>query len=242
MAKRHWHQASWGSLALTFIGAALFVRLGIWQLDRATAAQSLLDAYAAAATAAPEDFAAVASAPPADRYPRVRASGRFVAERSYLRDEQMRAGRLGVEAYGVFEVEGSAALLLVDRGWVAWDHAPGTQPVVAPLPDGATQLTGLYAPFPGSGLRAGSDALRGQARWPKLTLAVDRGEIAADLGRTLLPRVLLLDPDPASGFTREWTPAFMPPARHRAYAFQWFALALAALAVFVVVHWKTASA
>ena len=238
MAKRHWQRASWWSIALTFVGAALFIRLGIWQLDRANTAQALLDAFAAAATAAPEDFAAVEATPPADRYPRVRLSGRFVADRSYLRDEQLRAGRLGVQAYGVFEVQGSAALLLVDRGWMAWDHAPGTQPAVPPVADGTTELSGVYAPFPGSGLRAGGDVLRGQTQWPKLTLAIDHDEIAADLGRNLLPGVLLLDPDPASGFAREWTPALMPPARHRAYAFQWFAFAVAALAAFVVVHWR----
>jgi len=30
----------------------------------------------------------------------------------------------------------------------------------------------------------------------------------------------------------------MPPARHQAYAFQWFAFALAALILFVALHWK----
>jgi len=30
----------------------------------------------------------------------------------------------------------------------------------------------------------------------------------------------------------------MPPVRHRAYALQWFTFALAALVVFVAVHWR----
>jgi len=238
MTARRWQSASWWSIALTFVGAALFVRLGIWQLERAQQAQQLLDAFAAAATAAPEDFAAVAAVPPADRFPRVRVTGRYLADGGYLRDEQTHAGRLGVEAYGVFEVGGASALLLVDRGWSAWAHGPGTLPSLPPLPDGATELSGVYAPFPGSGLRVGGNRLSAQAQWPKLTLAIDRDEIAADLARPLLPRVLLLDADPASGFTREWTPALLPPARHRAYAFQWFAFALAALTLFVVLHWK----
>ncbi len=54
----------------------------------------------------------------------------------------------------------------------------------------------------------------------------------------MLPRILLSDPDPASGFVREWTPNVMPPERHAAYAFQWFALAIAVAAAFVVVHWR----
>jgi cytochrome oxidase assembly protein ShyY1 len=50
--------------------------------------------------------------------------------------------------------------------------------------------------------------------------------------------MLLLDADAASGFVREWTPNVMPPARHRAYAFQWFAFALAALVIFIGKHWR----
>src|SRR6516162_3012532 len=98
MAAWRWQRASWWAIALTFIGIGLFVRLGIWQLDRARAAQALLDAFADATSAPPEDFAAVAEAPPADRFPRVRVAGRFLPDRGYLRDEQMHAGRLGVEA------------------------------------------------------------------------------------------------------------------------------------------------
>jgi len=37
---------------------------------------------------------------------------------------------------------------------------------------------------------------------------------------------------------REWTPNVMPAERHLAYAVQWFALALAALVTFGVLHWR----
>ena len=238
MATRRWRRASWFSIALTLVGIALFVRLGIWQVDRAHQAQALLDAFAEASSAPAAAFAGVAAHPPADRYPHVRVRGHFVAGRGWLRDEQVHDGRLGVDAYAAFAVDTEAALLLVDRGWVAWSHAPGSQPALAPLPQGDVELAGLYAPFPGSGFRLGGDALRKQTAWPKLTLAIDRDEIAADLARPLLPRVLLLDADPASGFERSWTPNLMPPARHEAYAFQWFAFAVAALALFVWWHWK----
>jgi cytochrome oxidase assembly protein ShyY1 len=224
------------AIGLTLVGAALFVRLGFWQLERARQAQRLLDAFAAAASAPVEAFASVAAAPPEQRYPHVRVHGRFVDGRSYLRDEQLRNERLGVEAYGVFAVDGQSALLLVDRGWRAWAHASGSAPDVPPSPKGDVELTGTYAPFPGNGLRVGGNRLATQSTWPKLTLAIDRDEIAADLKQPLLPRVLLLDADAASGFERQWTPAVMPPARHEAYAFQWFAFALAALVLFVVRH------
>jgi len=227
------------ALALTLIGIALFVRLGVWQLDRGNAAQALLAAFTAAPNAPLEPFAPIAAAPPAGRYPHVAVRGRFVAGREYLRDEQLRDERLGVEAYAPFAPAGQAALLLVDRGWIAWSHAPGSQPQVPALADGEVELRGIYAPFPGSGLRVGGNRLVLQDAWPKLTLAIDRDEIAADLRQPVLPRVLLLDAgtrgdDAATAFDRRWTPKLMPPERHRAYAFQWFAFAFAAAALFAL--------
>ena len=235
---RRWQSASWFAIALTVGGVALFVRLGEWQLDRAHAAQELLDAFGAAQHAPFEDFSAVSADPPAARFPHVRVSGRFVEERAYLRDEQVRDGKVGVEVIDAFAVDGSSALLLVDRGWIAWARAADAKPALPPLPDGEISLAGVYAPFPGSGMRVGGNALAAQKTWPKLTLAIDPAEISSDLGRPLLPRLLLLDADAASGFVRTWTPAVMPPARHQAYAFQWFAFALAALVLFVALHWK----
>ncbi len=236
MTARRWRRPSWFALALTAIGMLIFVRLGVWQLDRAAEAQRILAAFAAAPDAAYEDFSSARSAPPDARYPHVRVRGHFVADRGYLRDEQVRDGKLGVEAYAAFAVDGDSALLLVDRGWIAWSRDRNSQPALPPLSADAIELSGVYAPFPGSGIRVGGDALSAQSTWPKLTLAVDAREIAADLKAPLLPRVLLLDPDAASGFAREWTPNLMPPQRHQAYAFQWFAFALAALVIFILLH------
>jgi len=243
MSARRWHKPSWFAIALTLAGIALFVRLGLWQLDRADEAQHLLAAFDAAPQAALEDFAAVRTAPPTDRYPHVRLRGRFLADRGWLRDEQVRDGKLGVEAYAAFVVAGDAPngngeVLLVDRGWIAWSHERGTQPLLPALPEGDVELAGVYAPFPGNGIRVGGNALARQSTWPKLTLAIDAQEIAADLKQPLLPRVLLLDADAASGFARSWTPSVMPPERHRAYAVQWFAFAVAAVVIFVLLHFK----
>lgn len=238
MTARRWLRPSLFAIALTAAGMLAFVRLGIWQLDRADQAQRILAAFAAAPSAAYEDFARVQAAPPDARYPHVRVRGHFVADRGYLRDEQVRNGKLGVEAFAAFAPDGASALLLVDRGWVAWSHASGTQAVLPPLPADEVELSGVYAPFPGNGIRVGGDVLTTQSAWPKLTLAIDAREIAADLKQALLPRVLLLDAEQRSGFARAWTPAVMSPQRHRAYAFQWFAFAIAALVIFGVLHFR----
>jgi cytochrome oxidase assembly protein ShyY1 len=223
---------------LTLAAMTLFVRLGLWQLDRAAEAQRLATTFGAATSAAPVDLITPSGAPVQADYAHARVRGRFITERGYLRDEQMREGRLGVEAYAVFAANGVDAWLLVDRGWVAKTRTDGAETPLPPLSDGEVELRGIHAPFPGNGLRVGGNALPRQTTWPKLTLAIDADEIAADLGHPLLPGVLLLDAHAASGFVRSWQPTAMPPERHRAYALQWFAFAIAALAIFVLLHFR----
>lgn len=238
MTSRRWQRPSAFALVLTLLGVGVFGALGVWQLDRAAQKEQLLAAYADAARSPPVELERVRDLADPQHYPHVRITGHFLAERSYLLDEQIHDGHAGVHALAVFAGAGEPRLLLVDRGWIGWSHAPGTTPPLPALPAGEVVLSGIYAPFPGGGLRIGGDALPAQTTWPKLTLYLDPLPLAADLGKPLLPRLLLLDAEPGSGFVRVWSPNVMPPARHRAYAFQWFAFVVVALAIFIGKHWR----
>lgn len=242
---RSWRRPSWFALIVTGAGIAIFVSLGMWQLRRAAEAERILTDFSSASKQPLQDFARVASDDPAQKYAHVRVLGHFVADGQYLRDEQTRNGMLGVEVYAAFArtldttiagAQTPAPLLLVDRGWVVWSRDPHAHSALPPLPEGNIGIDGVYAPFPGNGIRVGGNALITQKTWPKLTLAIDAQEIASDVHAPLAAGVLLLDVDAASGFVRQWTPNLMPPQRHQAYAFQWFAFALAALAICIVLH------
>lgn len=236
MTRRVWHWPSLFAWLLTLAGVVVFCMLGIWQLDRKAEKEKFLTAFAEAPKSAPVELATVVDIADDARYPHVHATGHFIADRGYLFDEQFHDGNPGVRVVAAFDT-GSTRLLLVDRGWVAWNHAPGTQPTMPPLPS-QRDISGIYAPYPGGGIRVGGDPLPSQTTWPKLTLHIDPAEISADLGRQVLPRILLSDPASSSGFVREWTPNVMPPERHAAYAFQWFALAAAAVVILIARHWR----
>lgn len=238
MTTRRWRRPTVFAWVLTAFGVMAFCALGAWQIDRAAQKRQLFAAFADAANAPTLDFAqARAAAADSQRYPHLRVSGHFVADRGYWLDEQFNGDRVGVHAIGAFAIDGQSDLLLVDRGWVAWSHASGVAPTAPAPPAGETVLTGLYAPFPGGGLRLGGNALPGQAAWPKLTLFLDARAIAADLGRTVQPRMLLLDPEPGNAFARNWKPQVFPPERHIGYAVTWFGFAIVALIIFIVLHW-----
>jgi len=228
---------SWFALLLTVAGALLFIRLGVWQLGRADEKEEILRRYAAAETAAPRDFAAVAEKPPVDAFARVTVQGNYVADKLYLLDNPKHDQRGGVEVYAPFRLHDGERLLLVDLGFLP-GNGTDQAPQLPPLPEGEQSLNGLYLPAPGVGFEMGGNALARQTHWPKTTVYLDLAQVSADLGRSLYPQVLALDQDPAAIYVREHTVDFsaMPPARHRAYAFQWFTFAVAAVVILLVLH------
>jgi cytochrome oxidase assembly protein ShyY1 len=185
----------------------------------------------------PRDFAAVAAKPPVDSYARVTAQGEYLADRLYLLDNPKHDQRGGVEVYAPFRPRGGDRLLLVDLGFLP-GNGTHQSPQVPPLPTGEQSLHGLYVPPPGVGFEMGGDALARQSGWPKTTVYLDLSQVATDLGSKLYPQVLALDEDPAVIYVREHTIDFsaMPPARHRAYAFQWFTFAVVVVVILLVLH------
>lgn len=234
-----WRRPVWWTVALAVAAASLFVYLGVWQLDRADFKDALVRRYAAVAKATPQDFSRIADAPPADSFPRVAVRGRYLADRQYLLDNPRHDRRGGVEVYVPFHLLHGDAWLLVDLGFLPGngdDHTPD----VPALPSGEVALQGLYLPPPGAGLKMGGDAFNRQSTWPKTSIYLDLRQVAVDLHHRLYPRVLALDADPAAIYVRARHDDFssMPPARHRAYAFQWFSFAAAVVVIFLVLHRK----
>jgi surfeit locus 1 family protein len=228
---------AWWSVLLTIAGVLVFVRLGIWQLHRADEKEELLRRYAAAASMPVQDFA-VAAANAADNvYPRVRVQGHYLVDRLYLLDNPKHDDMGGAEVYAPFQPDHQNKLLLVDLGFLP-GNGSGKAPQLPPLPADPQTLHGVYQPPPGKGFEMGGNALAQQAQWPKTSIYLDMDQVAADLHVALYPRVLALDADPAAIYVRVHTLdlSSMPPARHRAYAFQWFTFAVVAVVMFVMLH------
>lgn len=234
---RHWHRPRVFAVVLTAFGVAVFATLGIWQVNRAAEKERLFAAFAGADTAPTVTLEAARHAVDSSRFPRVTLRGHYDQEHSYVLVDQTHDGQVGSVAYAIFEPADGSSPLLANRGFVA-SKARGVDSDVPPVPDGELELSGIYAPPPGSGLHLGGNPLPRQKTWPKQSIYLDIGEIAADVGRNLDQKVLLLDPEQGSGFVREWRPNVFPPERHRAYAFTWFTLAAVVVIVFVGMHWR----
>ena len=203
-----------------------FVSLGFWQLDRAAQKEALEDLFAtdAARETLEADMPFVPFRP-------VRVEGRYLPERQVLIDNMVIDGRLGYYVLTPLEIAAGEPLLMVNRGWV---ERPASGAPAIDVPAGTVALEGRMGQLPRVGIRTGP-AFAGEQGWPRIGVFPTLDEVAAEIGREVMPFALLLDPDPAAGMLRRWKPSVSGPMMHYGYAFQWFALATAVL---VVTGWQ----
>ncbi len=223
------------AVALTIAAVVIFVRLALWQLDRASEKDALQARYAAGQRSLVELTSA--NAPTLAQYQRVQARGHYDSAHQILLDSMPSAmGQPGYRVVTPFELE-QGGWLLVDRGW----HRPGATrsdlPNVAVREDARTvvgQLTVL--PRPGVRLAAGPGV---SSSWPRVMNYPEHPGVESALERKVLPGLVLLDADQPDGFERVWQARTdMGSERHLGYAVQWFGFAIAALALFVVLGFR----
>jgi surfeit locus 1 family protein len=81
------------------------------------------------------------------------------------------------------------------------------------------------------------------APWPRVLSFPKQAALEQQLGRKLLPGLLLLDASLPDGYERIWEGHIgLRPERHIGYAVQWFALAAAAAIIFIVTSFRTRKA
>ncbi len=241
MTARRWQRPSSLALVLTLAGIALFTLLGAWQYERMRQKQKTLGAVTTILAARkPVSLSLAADPARAGEFDWADGRGDFADTDPLLLDNQMRHGRPGVRVYRQFHPDGTSpdTALLIDLGWVplAGDRA---LPALQIADSRHVQVSGLLSPPPSTGVAMGTGIEHRDHAW--LLTRVDLPAVARALGSGVLaPRVLRLDPALPIGYERdlEVLPNTLPPQRHLGYAVQWFALALAALAIFVVLHWR----
>jgi surfeit locus 1 family protein len=219
---------------LTLLTVALcigFIALGRWQWHRGEMRQAQWHAFAQGADQvrplAAEKLADVA------RFARVAVSGHFRTDRQFLLDNRTHAGSAGYEVLTPLELP-DGRVLLVNRGWVASTGYRALLPDIAFASETPVTLIGRVDELPSAGLAFGRTAPALAGSWPKLATYPRMQELSAAFGRTLESRILLLDPNAAHGYVRDWQPPGLPPARHWAYALQWWCFAAALIALWVV--------
>lgn len=228
-------QPSRAATLATLLLLPVLLALGFWQLDRARQKAELQAAFAARSEQPPMPLAEVDVADPASRYRRVVASGHYDGAHQVLLDNQVRAGQPGYHVLTPLRLADGGAIL-VNRGWIALGESRQALPDLA-TPTETVRVSGWLGQPANPGLRLG-DGAGGAPHWPRVAPYVDYERLAAILGYSLRPSLILLEPEAPGGYRRDWQPRFggFGPERHRGYAVQWFALAATLVILYLAAH------
>jgi len=212
--------------------ATLFANLGMWQTRRA-AEKTVLEQQFLGAPALPLKIAIARG----ERFAHIDVSGRYDPERHILLDNQVWNGRAGVHVFTPFRT-GDGSTILVNRGWLPLGADRNTLPGI-PTPQHQMVLRGILnkTPTPGRALGEADKLVRD--RWPQLVTYLQITDISKALQIPLMEQIVQLSAAEQTGFEgRDWKPVFLGSDRHRAYAFQWFALMVACLALWVFISYR----
>jgi len=219
------------SLALSLILvtlAAVFLRLGLWQMERKAEKAALFQRFENAPSMSIGEALANRT-----EFARVEAFGHYDPRRHILLDNRIWQGRAGVHVLTPFELA-DGRWLLVNRGWLPLPPDRLSLPDI-PADTVVRSIHGrLASPIAGGPMLGSADVLVSD-RWPQLITYLNLADVGAALSEPLQPWIIQLDADDPSGFgDRQWSAAVMEPARHAAYAVQWLALCATALIIWVV--------
>lgn len=225
-------------LALVLI--VLFVNLGAWQLrrlDARTTLNELVESRTAAAPVALHD--ALQDAGEVPEYTMVRLRGTFAAEHEVLLRGRSLDGRPGFNLLTPLLLAAEApgldgAAVLVERGWVPYDH--DSVPVVdAAPPAGVVEVVGrLRAPSSSPGGLAPRDPAEGVL---VQSYYVDVERLQRQMPFTLVPAYVTataVTPPHPGALPLELPPDDLSDGPHLGYAIQWFAFALVGIVGYMI--------
>jgi len=230
--KRYYFAPTWLPTLITLIILPVLILLGCWQLNRA-AEKQLLEQQFAKITATHILNLNEAHTLPADpNFHPVQITGHFDNTHQFLQDNQFYNHQVGYYVLTPFLLDNSQQAVLVNRGWIAQGKSR------AHLPDVNITTTTLTLRGAIHVLSKKQFMLKDavEQTWPRRIQQIDIAQISAELHKPLYPFTVLLNADQPYGFTRAWSTANYNPAKHYGYAFQWFALAVTLIIIYIVVN------
>lgn len=201
----------------------LFVKLGLWQLERATEKEDLIAGETMRRNLPPVLF---------DELPKdvrhlsgtlVRLNGEYVPDRFFLLDNRVLKGKVGFEVLVPYR-QSSGELALVNRGFVPMGRTREDAPVIPALITSTIADGSLYIAVENSFIF--QEESIAAAGWPRIVQTSDPLVLQRFIGEGFYSHLFrLIESDP-NALPRYWPTTIMLPVKHRGYALQWFTMAL----------------
>ncbi|MES2353548.1 MAG: SURF1 family protein [Pseudomonadota bacterium] len=210
---------------------ALTASLGQWQLRRAEEKQALQRQYDAVRARPAVMLTGREGVGAKDlQFHQLIAEGEFDATKQVFLDNQVNDARAGYYVLTPMKLRNDRHYVLVNRGWLArGSDYPAPPKVTAPA--GIVKVQGYGALPVKRFLELSADTVQGSV-WQNVTFM--RYEHAMEL--PLLPIILVQATDNADGLMPVKEQVEFGISRHQGYAFQWFGLAAAVIAIYLFVN------
>ena len=213
---------------VTLCAFVIMFALGGWQLQRAEEKNLRLSQIEQARQHTPFSLVDILKHKGEQRDLPLKVSASATNEQYFLLDNKIQQGRVGYQVIVPLETE--QGWLLGNFGWIAGTGDRQRLPSVTLDPTLKSYHGVISIPTLNPMI---SETATIDGIWPTLVQQIDLAIMQEHFGQAFLPVVLLLEPDDASPFIRNWQAVVMPPEKHIAYAVQWFGLGIAALVVFI---------
>jgi surfeit locus 1 family protein len=203
-------------------GIAATLALGAWQMSRAAQKLALHAAIEQRAAMPPlSQRELLASHNPADLLHRIVVlRGTWVGKHTVFLDNRQMQGKVGFYVITPLRLEGSDAVVLVERGWVQRNFLQREKLPAIATPSGAVELRARLAPPPAK-LYEFAGPAPGAIR-QNLHLA----QFRAETGLPLLEFAVQQIGGPSEGLLRDWPEPASGVETNYGYAAQWWALSI----------------
>ena len=209
------------TLAIPFACAALFVRLGVWQLSRLKEKRAFNTVLAERLASPPVEVTALPSDTALGHYRRVSATGAMLYDREVVYAGRSHEGSPGVDLLTPMQIAGHDTVVMVNRGWAY--SADAAQIATARWREKDTaSVAGFAETF------AGTE----RAVTERRVHALDHDAIQKLVGVPIAPYVLVQTSDSskhADSIPVRLTMPTLDEGPHQSYAIQWFSFALVAI-------------
>ena len=216
----------------TVIMVIVTALMGTWQLNRAAEKAALQQVYDLRATARPMALPTTMMSAAQAAYRKFETFGRFEEKWQIYLDNKIHNGVAGFYVIAPLRIQHSDVRVLVNRGWIRSGRARQALPNVA-TPSEEVRVVGI-AQIPSKKIfELSADTIQGKV-WQNLNL--ENYQKAAPFA--IQPFVLLQQNASGDGLVREWSRPDTGRNMHLGYAFQWYALSIVLIIIYIVVNAK----
>lgn len=216
-------------ILLVIGGVTLLCCLGFWQLSRAHQKEEIQAQLRSGHVGQPlgtQDLLQPIELSPF-RYHQVLLKGHFLNNQTILLDNKINNGQPGYYVFVPFTLN-DQTVILVNRGWIPIGPSRLTVPSPNPI-KGEVTIEG-YLDFAYRNPFIKNALETNKIEWPLRMQQLDLDLLHSLIGKNIHTMLVTLDKNSPYAFVAPIAPGTsMPPARHRAYAFQWFALSVTLL-------------